>query len=408
MLISECVDKYIEKESPYLKERTIWTYNNTKNALIKTFGDIDIGNFTQEFLQNYINECQSNGDKKNTIKGRMALLMRALKPYKNFEEFRFITVDADTKGKEIYTAEEIKKIQKYILARPYRKTYIPTMIAMHTGMRLSEITGLKWADVDFNGNVINIRRNVTRMGKQEFESLTKTKSGTRSIPMTAVLRTYLKPKRASEDLYVISNSTRTRNQRNVQRTNQVLCEKVGVRSLGMHAYRHAFATKLLKASQDFKAIADVMGHSSITITQNIYNHPTEEQHKEVVALAFGEKKKEVNLPQIIQPQVDYQPQINILRNEINELRMVVARLTQYIQDNLHVMTTIECLEKTQKEKVPKGKPKYKTVDEFGNETIFYDKKNLLENLDITSQELTKHLNGKETILDDIGVYVVEL
>ena len=118
MKLQECIDKYIENNMPYLKERTILTYQDSKTRYINIFGNIDINEFTQDFLQNYINECQkSQGTKKSTLQNRLALLLTALKPYKQFAHFKYIRVNADSKEKNIYSESDITKIQDYIIKK---------------------------------------------------------------------------------------------------------------------------------------------------------------------------------------------------------------------------------------------------------------------------------------------------
>lgn len=402
MKLSECIDKYINDNAPYLKERTLFTYNERKKNLIKIFGDVDIGAITQEVIQDYINKCQNENIKSTTIKNRLMLMLSALKQYKQFNNFRYVRVEADTKEKEIYSQEDIYKIENYIKTKPNNRAYIPIMLAINTGMRLSEIAGLKWKDVNFNDKVIYVRRNVAIIGKQEFQSTVKTKDGARTIPMTDVLYNYLKPKQSNGEFYVVTNKAKTREQRAIQRTNELLCEKVGVKCCGMHAYRHAFASKLLKVSQDFKAISQIMGHSNISITQNIYNHTTDEQRKNVIECAFGdrtEEKQEVVKQEPIM-QVNYQPQIEMLQNQINELRTIISRLAQYVEDKIQMQTQTKVRSQ--------AKPKYKVISEYSADKYFTDKKTLLNDLDITSQELTRHLNGYDTVLDDLCILVQKL
>lgn len=322
MTLSECIDKYINDNKIYLKERTIINYKEREKHLIKEFGDINIEIITQEYLQNYINDMEKKGKSKNTIKNTLVLLLISLKPYKNFGKFRYMN---DTKDKEIYSIEDIEKIEKYILLND-KDTYMPIMIAINTGMRLSEILGLKWKDIDFENRTINVGRNLIHLKGKEIVSLPKTKNGKRQIPINDNLYNYLKDKICDDkEYYVITNKEISKNQRGIQKTNQTLCDKLGIKNCGMHAYRHAFASRLLKTSQDFKSISQIMGHSNIAITQNIYNHPTNEQKQNVINSAFGKTEP-------IYSQINYQPQIEYLQNQINDLRVVISRLIQYVQD----------------------------------------------------------------------------
>lgn len=415
MLMSECIKQYIEKNKSFWKERTLEAYNEKFAILLKKFGDVDIDIFTQDFFQEYITTQQKEYKRKATaIRGELRPLLSAIRPYKTFDRFKYITTEQDLKQKQIYSQEDIEQIQDYILSTEYckaykkgrKKSYIPIMIAINTGMRLSEIIGLKWKDIDFKLKHIKVQREVWRNKQGKLiESLPKTKCGYRTIPINDILSDYLlefKP----EDLefYVISNSNEPRGMREVQRTNERLLKKLGIKYLGFHTYRHCFTTKLLNNSGDFKSISEILGHSSIAITQNIYNHPSDEQKTDVIKKAFGETEKQFETikQQAIeqfkqQATIDYMPQIKMLQDQINDLRVVVARLTQYVQDNLNTRRKIES-----------GTYKYKIISDYGQEKYYKSKKELLEDLDINYATLKNHLDGEFTLLDQIGVKVVEI
>lgn len=60
----------------------------------------------------------------------------------------------------------------------------------------------------------------------------------------------------------------------------------------MHAYRHSFATELLNVSDNYKAITEIMGHSKIEITQNIYRHASIEDKADIVNKAIEPIKRQ--------------------------------------------------------------------------------------------------------------------
>lgn len=422
MTISKCIDDYINKNKEYLKERTIFSYNNKKSELLRTFGDVDIDTFTQEYLQNYINECQKQGTPKRTLQTRLALLFLALKPYKKYQPFRFVAVEKDKEEKKVYSENDVKKIADYIIAHP-RRLYTPILIAIYTGMRLSEITGLKWENVDFENKTIHIKRNAAKIAGKDFVSTPKTKNGIRTVYMTDTLCEYLKPLQKAKDFYVCTGSAEIQPARSVQRSNELLCKKLGIECCGMHAYRHAFASALLKESTDFKTISEVMGHSNILITQNIYNHTTQERKNEVVKKAFGEN---IQSQENNNPQCDWQQQINSLQAQVNNLCLTIGKMAQYIQDNIPTkkgkykykeqqepMLPITAQKKPNIQQIQDREndlrqPKYKVTDGYGNDKLFYSDMELLEDLDISKAELRKHLNGGYTILDDLEIMVVEV
>ena len=322
MTLSELIDEYIAQNAPYLKERTIISYRNKKNELIWRFGDCDITVFTQKFLQEKINLWQEReGATKICCRNRLALLIVALKPYQKFDKFRYIQVLADGKDKKLYDEADIRKIVTYCLSCPTR-SYAPIMIAIFTGLRLTEICGLKWEDVDFARKELTVRRNVFTCAKVAYESTPKTRSGARTVAMTDTLCKYLIQYKGQPQEYVASGGATPKPQRSIQRANELLCAKLGVENCGMHAYRHVFASQLLKESTDFKAIADIMGHSNIGITQAVYNHTQQNTRNNIVRKAFDEENSLV-------PTADVQSELNELKERYAKLRKIVKRMWRW-------------------------------------------------------------------------------
>lgn len=63
--------------------------------------------------------------------------------------------------------------------------------------------------------------------------------------------------------------------RNVLRTIEIPAEKAGVENVGVHTLRHSAAVAWLEAGVHIKAVADLSGHSSISITGDVYGHTTD-------------------------------------------------------------------------------------------------------------------------------------
>jgi hypothetical protein len=205
---------------------------------------------------------------------------------------------------------------------------------------------------------------------------------------------------------VASGKEKPRDQRGVERTNELLCKKLGIPQKGMHAYRHAFATRLLKTSQDFKAISQIMGHSNIAITQQIYNHPTDEQKQNVINSAFSSQGStttgESGKPRIVDSSsggcIDYQQQIQFLQGQINELRSMVSMMAQYISDKQN----IEYEDRNNRNSI---NAKYKVTSFNGRIDYYKSKKEMLEDLDITSEELKDYLAGDKNLVTELGVEI---
>jgi integrase/recombinase XerC len=145
-----------------------------------------------------------------------------------------------------------------------------------TGMRLSELSGLNLADVDLLADQAKVR------GKGKKERLVPV--GSRAV---LALRRYLTVRepiaaRPGGDRRAVFVTQRGRRigPRSVQTSMHRMFDAVGGDSLRVHSLRHTFATHLLDAGADLRAVQELLGHASLSTTQ-IYTHTSIERLKKV-------------------------------------------------------------------------------------------------------------------------------
>jgi len=152
------------------------------------------------------------------------------------------------------------------------------MIELYSGMRMGEINALRREDIDFEKNVIHVRRTISRgFEYREFlNDTTKTGAGQRDVPISKRLRPYLekaleKQRYNEEDLIFYDY-----NKRSVISTSQVnnyykrVCDKLGIPALGQHALRHTFATRCIESGIPAVVLKNWLGHTNIHITLDTY------------------------------------------------------------------------------------------------------------------------------------------
>jgi integrase len=202
-----------------------------------------------------------------------------------------VSIRADNRGKlrlkvgvDIPTAGEIKRITHAATgrARPLLLT------AIFTGLRSSELRGLRWIDVDLNKGELHVRQRADRwnvIGKP------KTEAGERVIPLgPLVLNTLREWKMAcpkgAHGLVFPNGAGKLENHGNIVR--RVLCpvqvaagvvnSKGGAKYSGMHAFRHFYASWCINRKKDgglelpMKTVQQRLGHSSIVMTSDVYGH----------------------------------------------------------------------------------------------------------------------------------------
>lgn len=175
-------------------------------------------------------------------------------------------------------------------------------LALLTGMRQSEVCGLRWRDVDLEGSgqyptgSIHVCNVLSRSGSSFVEKEPKTKAGNRFIPLNADLRTMLLARRDQQtreledagadlsgtggkpplDHYVCGNANGgffnptvlSRSWRSFAQGNDL--RGIKGRRVVFHDLRHTFATRAIHGGVDVEVVSKILGHAKVSITVDIY------------------------------------------------------------------------------------------------------------------------------------------
>lgn len=185
----------------------------------------------------------------------------------------------DARKVEAFTKAEQRKIETAILTSNDPRLF-GILLCLYTGVRIGELLGLEWSDVDLERGVIQINKTVYH-GKDEngewrlVVDKPKTKASDRVIPLPYYITKMLTERRASaiEGVYIIESKKGGRMPiRTYQYMFERLTEKVGVRKLNFHALRHTFATRAIECGMDIKTLSEILGHQNASTTLNRYAH----------------------------------------------------------------------------------------------------------------------------------------
>ena len=231
--------------------------------------------------------------------------LKELKKAVNFEveKRRALTVSEQ----EIFEAFLRKKGQ-------YHRWYPVFTVMLWTGMRVGEITGLRWCDIDLEEGSINVNHTLVYFDKRAEErctfaiNTTKTKAGERSIPMLPkVTEAFLMEKEYQRECGVKSQSVvdgyrdfifvnRFGNVQHQGTLNKALrriirdCnfeildknkqnDVIILPKFSNHSLRHTFTTRMCEAGVNIKAMQEILGHADAETTMDIYAEATKELKK---------------------------------------------------------------------------------------------------------------------------------
>ena len=264
-----------------VKEHTYnFTYkSNIDKYLIPYFGKAHISQIQQIDIQRYFNQAELDGKPlaKSTLDKQKMILKSIFdaaidndlcykNPVKNIKYQRA----AEAEERNVYTKEQADKVQQYAKDNGA----IDIVILLGTGIRRSELLGLKWSDIDFIKNTIHIQRAVVQTKGKILIDKPKTKTSERIIPISSELSCYLK-KFCNSQVYVIgtdkpkSPSTYAKQFKKFMTDMQ---KNIDCPILSPHELRHTYGTLLRESGADIYTIQKLMGHSDISVTAAIYVH----------------------------------------------------------------------------------------------------------------------------------------
>lgn len=141
------------------------------------------------------------------------------------------------------------------------------LVALHTGMRKSELLGLKWHDIEIKRGVIH---------------LLSTKNGEkREVPMnTIVQKTVIGVLKNPESQYVFCNKD-GKPYGSVKKSFSTACEKAGIINFRFHDLRHTFASQLVMSGVDLNTVRELLGHKSLQMTLR-YSHLSPDHKRRAV------------------------------------------------------------------------------------------------------------------------------
>lgn len=143
--------------------------------------------------------------------------------------------------------------------------------AFYAGLRRGELQALRWADVDLAGGVLKVERSWdVKAGLIEPKST----AGRRKVPIAAILRDYLVDQRLDARKGLVfgrANGTPFATSTISLRANKAW-KRAKLNPITLHECRHTFASLMIAAGVNPKALQTFMGHSSITVTLDRYGH----------------------------------------------------------------------------------------------------------------------------------------
>ena len=303
ILVSEWYNYWIGMKKRKLRISTINTYEtNYKNYIKPVIGDKMLAKVTSMDCQLILNNRSDAGMKTASIKNIKIILKDLLEyavqndvlsknPCGKRIEYK---IGQKSNPRKALTIDEQKTLCKGIIGNEFEYVYV---LALQTGLRIGEISGLQWSDVDLKNKAIHIRHSLSYDSKIQSWRIgdPKSEAGFRKVPLTAeAIRVLSLQKEKDKQIesaeqewesYVFLRKNGTPLiMGNVDSALRTVCRRVGIREISMHILRHTFATRCIEGGMLPKTLQTLLGHADITTTMNLYVDTTEDQSEKEIYL----------------------------------------------------------------------------------------------------------------------------
>ena len=293
ILMDEWFNEWITRKEKIVKPSTAYHYRHFYNKILKAkVGSLTLSEITYKDYENIIFSLKESGYSRTTI---------------NHVHYVFSDLFNYAIEQDVITASPIKKMSLKALGKARKKSvaltyeeqetflnaaqrtdyYEEFRFVLLTGLRVGELRGLQWDDVDFKNRKIQINRTVYKLNHEWVFGEPKTESGKRVIPLTEEAVNILKarkrsnkkikniPKELKQTVFVTKNGKLADNALyNI--VIKRICKNNNITLISMHSLRHTFATRCVEAGMSPKTLQMILGHSNISITMNLYVHVNEE------------------------------------------------------------------------------------------------------------------------------------
>lgn len=324
ILFGDYMSIYIKNKIMHLESTTIDCYEDVINSMLKKYSisDCTLNSLTEDNMRKYIEELSFKYSRASITK-----VFRIIKPaldcavenkYIKSNPLKHIKIPNENhvavKKKIIpfITQDDLDKLyieSKRINVKGYNYGKIgePTygnnaqaiVLIANTGLRISELLGLKWEMVDLDNKKIYIKNALVRVKNRDDKENTKyiqkqkqpkSNAGIREIPLSNVALEMIDffdkqfPNHKPNDFVVLNKNGVSPNTRNIRRTLDLMLVRAGcsISHCGLHGLRHGFGAILLSNGVDIKIVSKLLGHEKISTTYDIYIDFTKEQVENAV------------------------------------------------------------------------------------------------------------------------------
>lgn len=261
---------------------------------------------------------KSGGLSAKTLRNiRMMLHISLKKAYecnlveKNFLEYVILPPVRKKEMRVLSVSEQTKLLSELKKGEHNQYYAFGVFLCLAIGIRIGELCGLKWCDIDYENHLMRIRRTVERLPNLDEKSNSKTSiyitspksdASIRDIPINDILlnkfddyklsvsKNFYKSKIDTDSFILCTQSSKPVEPKTIQSFFSKVILSAGISHTNFHALRHTFATRALENGIDFKTLSVLLGHADISTTMNRYAHVLDKQRRDAMNVILSQFK----------------------------------------------------------------------------------------------------------------------
>jgi integrase len=286
--IMALVDVHIERLAEDGRAvRTLDTYRYTAGKLTKFLRGVRVGEATAPRLDAAVRSMRSaHGpvmarQARTVLRGALQLaVMASVLGTNPVRDVQAIKSNAKPKGAAALTGDQLRDLLGKLRASDYCREHDlvdPFTLLIATGLRRSELLGLRWSDFAEDAGTLTVRGKVVRVAGKGLERIddTKTDAGKRTIPLPAFAIAALADRRdrpyLGEQTVIFPSTAGTlRDPDNFGKAWRTVRDELGVAGVTTHSFRKSVATLIDDEGLSARIGADHLGHSNVSMTQDRY------------------------------------------------------------------------------------------------------------------------------------------
>jgi len=280
------------KDSEGHKPNTIAYYENVIKGVATRIGGLHVTELTPAVVAKMVKGMETAGLSQRSRQAAVGTLKAAtawaarpsvrLIPMDPLAEYRRPSLKSDARAVQAWSIEEARTF----LASVADDRFVACWSLLLTrGLRRGELAGLRWAAIDLDAKRLTVKASRVVVNARVIDSSPKVGHG-RTVPLDGRLVVLLRALRATQEAeaeiaaeayqhtgYVMTDGLgRPMHPDSISRRFDNLVSKVGLPRLTVHGLRHTAATAMLASGVPTKVVSEMLGHSSTTITLEIYGH----------------------------------------------------------------------------------------------------------------------------------------